>query len=1292
MKTKITSFILLFVCTSLFSQENPTKPIRSPQVADMIRYDNVPIAKNSGRLDLNIDLIGIDDSDFEMPVKACYNSSGFIPSKPESCIGFNWSLSYGGVIYREVKGIPDDIGADSYHIEKKSFLHLIKNKYIYSQESVFNNPSQYLSFPTGIAYFKDNNIEMSSDIYYFNFGRHSGEFSIDLDGIPKVVSYGGGSYKVDISGYNFFINNESPTILKITTDDGYEYYFGGSRNNMEYSVSYTNSTGHGSSRVYPSSFFLYQIVAPNGRILKLKYKEIPEQFNTYPPSLFDDSYYSTLKSYTANFIFTSSATLTVNNGTLEYNPTLQAFFPIYTSSCDRSYILTKIALIDEVEIDKQKLKFYYSSRSAEKKRYKSTGGLQLGSSCGAMLDSISLSYNDERVKSVSFRYKYYGNNYPIFFLDQLALTKNETYSFAYNTCEFPDPLSMDTDYWNFWRDIDPDNYPIPNIVIYNNSDFKYETESREPGLKSIDCGLIKKITYPTKGMAEIVYEHHIYSKKIDRTSISHFKPALIDLNENLIAGGARVRSIIYSNDKEVKKVGYEYSVSKTNLKSSGILTHYPRYAEIINYIIVYQDNGTIIKTVPPSAIYSNIGTNISAYEKDHVVYSSVTEVNVESESNPSITLSSPVPLQTTGETSLGTVTIDKGIGLWVICGMKPGDAVLYMKQNNQIKKTINISGDPPTRYIPDVESGTYNLTYTKAASYGFYINMTSPIQYKGAYSIAKFTDYSTNPDQFEDDKLSSHASNAPLTSLTDFGRNYYRISQNCSRERGLPISTEDYTTDSKLVHSLNYTYSKSMDRFTPYTIFHHTFIGFVDQLSKTYYYSYLPIEKFEKTYNSNNNSFVQQTESYTYDNKGYLKENSSSNSNLEIIKTKYSYPFNLSDPVSNQMKDANILSPIRVEEKSLYNKTGGLIQLLKQKRNNYISLNHNPNKLFALSTVEESMGTSPFVERYRCHNFDGTGNPIYITDRELSIVYLWSYHGQYPIAEIKGATYDQVKTALGVAPESLSKEVAPNMNLINALRTKLPHALVNTYTFRPLVGMSTSINPHGMTTYYGYDSFGRLTSVKDNNTNITKNIDYQISGVVSDNAIKYYYDVTLDNTASGGDGTIVTKSLEVGSTLPIPEAAIGYTFIGWFDGKTKITIVPDSPHKTLIARFEAVVIKDNVINAYLGSRHGGTAFYINVTAKYPLRSDIALSFIARGDYYVVHHYPDGSDRMEFFDFDGLNSHTTLKAGESKWSLLYTPGIDSSGTIDRVNWGVAFKEFSDIFYNYIKGTTNGLESL
>ena len=344
------------------------------------------------------------------------------------------------------------------------------------------------------------------------------------------------------------------------------------------------------------------------------------------------------------------------------------------------------------------------------------------------------------------------------------------------------------------------------------------------------------------------------------------------------------------------------------------------------------------------------------------------------------------------------------------------------------------------------------------------------------------------------------------------------------------------------------------------------------------------------------------TKNYLYKEKNLIAEKKTVKSNLDTLVLSYFYPFDRSsirDGVDNvsDLIQLNIINEPALLIKSIRKNSSKGTQVLSGIKYNYGKFNNQIlKKSLSELTLKESISfdysliNSNFKKKEEYLKYDNYGNIISFVKNSLEkSVYLWSYNGQYPVAEIKGATYDQVKAALCMDPEVLSKESIPNMKLINSLRIKLPNASVSTYTFQPLVGMLTSTNPQGIITYYNYDSSGRLAQVYLMENNIKKIIEvheYNVSKSTPNT--KYYCNVTLDNTALGGDGTKVTNPLEVGTALPPPATVYEYNFEGWFDGQTKVTIVPNDPSLTLKARFSKIHVVDIHLRSYL--RKNGTGF------------------------------------------------------------------------------------------------------
>ncbi|MDR2040622.1 MAG: hypothetical protein LBQ60_22125 [Bacteroidales bacterium] len=142
------------------------------------------------------------------------------------------------------------------------------------------------------------------------------------------------------------------------------------------------------------------------------------------------------------------------------------------------------------------------------------------------------------------------------------------------------------------------------------------------------------------------------------------------------------------------------------------------------------------------------------------------------------------------------------------------------------------------------------------------------------------------------------------------------------------------------------------------------------------------------------------------------------------------------------------------------------------------------------ATIVSSTENSAEEARIHYHEYDRHGNPVCVSQESgPQIVYIWGYNFRYPIAKIENTSLTEITGLLGedifnILGQKRSLSESDIMTLKN-LRTQLPNAHVNVYTYHPLIGMSSETDPSGRTIYYEYSSGGMIT-VKDEEGNIIK--------------------------------------------------------------------------------------------------------------------------------------------------------------------------------------------------------------
>lgn len=1024
-KYLFTAAILVFLTLPMMaaSADDISSPLKllvrepavySPQVMELMRYDNhAAIDLNTGCIAPSINLIHFQDQDFDFPISISYNSSGFRPRNADNYVGRDWMLNVGGVVYRQVNGIPDDLEAYKVTSDQlyayTGFLKMLgKNTYnpnVMKQE-VVQNPYKYAhlkSFESNMLTLPstDNNdqVEVSPDIFYFSFGKHSGKFMINYDGSVSVVGHNGGKYQVDLTEMRMFSSTTPQnTCIRIKTDDGYVYTFGGDGYaSLEYTAlswasDYNFTPGPNMGHHEITAFHLTQITAPNGRSLKIHYRDIAAKYHIDPQSnlmtLNQQGRYESQTDVLMQYQLSGRSTMSTGYMIYIMENNLGITYPHYDeSNALQTYSLNKIALIDCIETDICTINFTYSTRG-ESPLPVTDSSKQFFISCGAKLDKISMVYNGD-TKSAKFTYDYaLGNR---MFLKSVQTDKEGAFHMAYNIpslSEIPSPLTCNIDHWGFWRGENTDVALIPGMSYPSSQpslEYKITTNHRDAMGKRYDTSLLKQIIYPTGGRVEFKYEPHKYSTIIQQSESGTFYPTEYSLSPSLsgLAGGARVRSVRYmtTTGNVQKETVYTYG----SLSREGKVMYMPLYRHLF-----------VQKKIKSSDVFQVIGEAYNSegftdvpYPGAHIRYPEVTEHYL----NPS-----------------------KG-------GLEQKHS--YKKIEFQTELSLASSYYDTNKYFNIYTTSGDNHVYTLfPEDYRRYLK----------HIVAHPTD---------------------------------DVSLLCSK-----VSRETYYDENNVIRKkIDYDYAyRNKDNYNLCLFAPNIGGGMMSNLFVHIgreYFRMLLLASVRTTdcYGTRGEQQKEQWEYMKYDDSGYLTEASQPKNKLDSLITVYQHT----------EYSTNSCFQILPTAERRYLGVSGKRQLLECQKTEY-SLQESTvgGKWRVVSKQSQFDGNEKLTGKMEYAHYDKYGNPVEVVENDSQhVVFLWSHYGQNRRARIENASYQEVSTALGKKPEDLSASVT-DVSALNNVRSKLPNARVYTYWagHGKDITMFTAVN--GRNTYYTYYKNGGL--------------------------------------------------------------------------------------------------------------------------------------------------------------------------------------------------------------------------
>ncbi len=169
-------------------------------------------------------------------------------------------------------------------------------------------------------------------------------------------------------------------------------------------------------------------------------------------------------------------------------------------------------------------------------------------------------------------------------------------------------------------------------------------------------------------------------------------------------------------------------------------------------------------------------------------------------------------------------------------------------------------------------------------------------------------------------------------------------------------------------------------------------------------------------------------------------------------------------------------------------------QLLNQSAFEYTPVTGNP-QVVNLSKSYVAKSTLPLEIDKEITRYDAYGNVLeYKTKTGKVVSQIWGYDGTQLIAELKNVAYNSISAATITAIQTASNAAGYNETNLNTAFTQLRGAHANgfitTYTYKPLVGMTSVTDANGRRESYQYDSFNRLYRVVNHEGQVTKEYQY----------------------------------------------------------------------------------------------------------------------------------------------------------------------------------------------------------
>ncbi|TDQ12033.1 hypothetical protein [Pedobacter metabolipauper] len=1088
--------------TSFFKSAAPA----SPQTAGLIKSINYPVDYSRGLVPISIPLWTIKQGDIEIPISLNYHSSGIKVHDPSGMFGLGWSLKAEPQLSRSRNGPADE--------EK-----LLNN----AQLGSWYNTSYVHTWALGAADEQPDDFYFStptrSGTFYFckNWGSNSNYTIKTIPFQPVQVRYG-------VPGYDF----------QITDDKGLKYYFGGGdfveRDNYFITTSAwkarkivnANSTDSVSFSYYPKTVEPILARTPQSHSYEILDSTSMDAYNTvHPPQLIlcGGALYDvpTIRMKRPMVIKTIAGMSQRYAYVDPNNPEpLASAFPASSGAIPT---LTDVVTLHEINFDQGKVVF--------ERDY--VPGTQFSNLCikrilvynlaNELVKEINLSYTEDVAMNPVNGTEKQGRTMlnSVTVLDPQTLNP-EKYTFTYNGNHLPFHANYGIDLWGYYNGITTNTTLIQPQTIhllnnstdenYVNANHTFGDANRNSYLEYAQARALIGITYPTGGVMHFEYQ---------------LNQAMDDYAGQLKnVGGLRIYKIREETSGTENKVR-EFRYGK-NENGSGYLKNWI-YGGANNPYFLQQ---TVIEHVPAIAYDYEHG----CFFINNTYYNPATYRKRVISSNPNFDI-----------TIKGNAVVYPEVSEYTNFGVAGKTVYTYNLGNS--------GGNNPfsTPYYMNGTTISYDdrsdWRFGDLASYATY-KTTSPGQYSmlqetiNTYYPNVDTDTVRSSQIFNDvvqvggdEFIGTGAASHYMIYRRDFQAGYSMLIADTTRVyagSNVMEQVNNYNYTNASINQPTQTISvnsngliKKVQKFFPHEMIDS--LGITDPYIDMIGRNMIDEPIVEKTYVNN---VLQQTTTSTFGK--YWP----SNANLilpSLIKTKY-----MNEPEELRVKfvdydyAGNLLSYMNdrgTKTNLTWSATGR--NLLTEVKN------ASPNEVYHKSFETGPVGFDGnlVLDNFLVHtgklaaklSKPGAGEsysqniewlPVNLTAKKKFVFSGWVYSGGpsvelYLLMKRAGSVaYADYTTYVATSVTGkwlfLQKEFDVPADVVNVafrvdnngggdvwyddLSIYPADALLSSYTYEPLVGMTSQTDSKGMTTYYVYDSLQRLKYIKDQKGNIIKSYDY----------------------------------------------------------------------------------------------------------------------------------------------------------------------------------------------------------